>query len=154
MMDHLIKVAIVLCAAPFLLACKDKQSYSYLTQHPIALKEAFDHCQEMETRTPEDNTQCEVVMKAAAALTVVIDSMQSDPQKFGQSIMAEQLNAAKLNDERMNAERTVADLKAKNAPAADIAAAQTKLTSLQEQYDKKQEDLKVMLAVVGMNSPE
>lgn len=154
MMDHFFKIIVVVLMLPIMCGCKEKLTYSYLIEHPAYLKTEFDRCQMMDDKKTNQSTQCDVVMKAADKLSIIVNEMQSDPEQFGEKIMASELDLVKVQDQLKTAQQSLETLKSQNASAAEIQSAQDKLTALQQECDDKHQAIKVMLAVVGLRSPE
>ena len=83
------KIIIILTLIFSLASCQQKQTYDYLTQHPILLKQEVDRCQAISEKTEEDD-QCETVMRAANKVMSVMREEEADPEKFGLTVMATQ----------------------------------------------------------------
>lgn len=153
-MNYLLKVICVIFAVSIISGCEDKYSYSYLIEHPLFLKEEFDRCQTMESKAPDQQKHCDVVMQAANKLSVVMDEMQADPENFGVKIMQTQDSLAKTQEQLQIAKQTLMDLKEKNAPQTDIELAKNNVNKFQQECELKRRDVKMMLAIIGLRSPE
>ena len=77
-----------------LTGCKEKLTYSYLTQHPAVLKKAVVRCQSM-NQSSNRTGQCAIVMQAAADIMALLSEQQVDPEKFGQRVMDAEIACAK-----------------------------------------------------------
>lgn len=132
--------ALIIMSSLALSACEDKKTYSYLVQHPLVLKKAYDACQTEPQDTSAAKADCEVVMSAANYVSAIINDVQVDPERFGERILDEEANLA-------------------NKKAAALAACKESATSLscdqaKKAYDDLREEVSVLLAVLGMNTPE
>lgn len=137
-----------------LAGCNETHTYSYLMQHPAVLKDEFTQCQASIQKTKEQAAQCEIVLNAAANMMTMMNEQQQDPEKFGQRVMDAEAEYVKSKADLSVAQQEVDNLRNGKAPAAEIAAAQAKLDKLKLQNDELQQEIKTMLAVLGMNSPE
>lgn len=148
------KFLLIVSAALMLTGCEDKLSYSYLISHPIKLKAAVEKCQSMTTKTEEQSTQCEVVMFAATNFMSVLSDEQNNPQQFGQRIMQSEINNVAAEQQVISAQKALDDLRQQKAPDANIKVAQEKLITAKKNYQEKRDELKLLMGVAGLNSPE
>lgn len=153
-MNYLLKVLCVISITSIISGCEDKYSYSYLIEHPFFLKQEFDRCQAMDSKAGDQQKHCDVVMQAASKLSTVMDEMQVDPENFGVKIMQAQDSLAKIQEQLQISKQTLADLKEKNAAQADIQLAQNNVNKFQKECELKHQDVKMMLAIIGLRSPE
>jgi predicted membrane protein len=137
-----------------LVGCKQELTYSYLMKHPNVLKQEVAECQSIDEKSNENIKQCQITMNAAADLILIINEQQDDPEKFGQKILDSEIAAAKAKEKMYNAQQVLNRLKSENSPEAEIKAAQNELHQAREDYKQRRENVKVLLAVVSMNSPE
>lgn len=123
----------------FLTGCKrEALTYSYLMQHPDSLKKEVLRCQSNAEKTNMQATQCEMVMSAAANFSALVEAQQSEPEKFGERIIAAQS----------------ACVSAKRAFEESQKSAMVRLSEIEKAYQAKCEEVAVLLAVVGLASPE
>lgn len=148
------KFLILTLSAFMLTGCNNEMSYNYLMQHPQVLRHEVTDCQSAEAKTQREISQCEIVMYAAANFNALVDEQQSDPEKFGQRIMDAEVAYIKLKADVTLAQESVATLKAKNASGKDLQTAQAALDKAQKDMKSKKEELKTLLAVMGINTPE
>jgi len=146
---------ILIILLPILLTgCKENLTYPYLMQHPQVLKNAVENCQATKEKSKEEASQCEIVMNAATNLMSVMNEMQENPEQFGQRVMDAENAYVKAKNELYLAQQELADLQKKQATPAGLKAAQDKIDNAKKGYEGKREEVKVMLAVIGINSPE
>lgn len=137
-----------------LYGCEDQLTYSYLQQHAGVLKQKVAECQSIDEKSSENIHQCQVVMNAAADLIVIINEQQDDPEKFGEKILTAETELAKTKSKLINTQQIVNDLITKKSPAPELQIQQKNLNQIKEAYRAQREQLRVLLSVVGMNSPE
>ncbi|TAK77068.1 MAG: hypothetical protein EPO11_03200 [Gammaproteobacteria bacterium] len=106
---------ILFMLVPVLAGCEKKNTYTYLTQHPVVLKQEVDRCQSTEEKTPDEMKQCEMVTKAADYVMSLMQEEEMDPQKFGQKIMDTQTACLKA-EERCEEVKVLYGIAALNTP--------------------------------------
>jgi outer membrane murein-binding lipoprotein Lpp len=170
-------ILFVFSSSCLLLGCKEKQTYSYYMNHPQALQQAITECEsnfqrinqrikvqadktraqaemhDQADKTKDQAEKCEVVAYAAVNMAALINQLQSDPEKFGQSVLAAQENYAKLAAKATEAGRLVEDLKNKQASPAELRAAQDDWYKAKKACAQQGQEIKNLLAVLGMSSP-
>lgn len=124
-MTKLLKLLLSLSFALLLTSCQRDMSSDYLMRHPDVLKQEIERCHANETKTREVASRCEVVMSAAERFIKLLNEQQSNPEKFGVRIME-----------------------------AQAACAKSILTSTSTIDTAACHDVKILLAVIGVNSPE
>lgn len=139
---------------PVLTGCEKELTYSDLIQQPLVLKKEVERCQSLEEKTNDQITYCEMVMNAANYVVPFINEMQEDPEKFGQRILTTQEAYMKAKVDLDKAQQSVDMLKAKNTSASELQLAQDKLEQRRLAYEKIQEEVRVLLGIAGVNSPE
>jgi LAS superfamily LD-carboxypeptidase LdcB len=137
-----------------LTGCKEKQSYTYYLQHPLVLKQAVSDCQSSNAKTKEQEEQCDIVMSAANKILELINEQQSHPEEFGQRILDEQRQHAKLKEQAVKAKAVLASLKQKPASSVELRAAQDDLYKARKACYEQAQQIKILLAVLGLSSPE
>lgn len=148
------KKVLVMLLPIALAGCQEKMTSTYLMQHPDELKQAITDCQAMNEKTKEQASQCETVMYAAANMLSIVNEQQENPEKFGQRIMETEGTYVKATDELREDQRALADLQAKKVSPAELTAAEDKMEKAKKAVDEKRDEVKVMLAVLGLSSPE
>lgn len=148
------KIILMVFIMSSLAGCKEDLSYTYLVQHPKILKQEMDKCETMNEKTQDQAKQCDMVMYAAAQLTSIINEQQSDPEKFGQHVMDIEAAYAKSKAAVRDAQQTVDALKTKQASATELQAAEANLKSATNTYQTQRNEMKMLLAILGMASPE
>jgi hypothetical protein len=144
------KFILILVMLIGLTACEKKLTYSYLISHPQELKAEMDRCQ-----TSDNNDQrCEIVLYAAANLTAIIRDQQANPEKFGQRVMDTQVQCLADKKALQTAKANLAALQKQQASAAEITSAQTEVAKAQQRFKDKREEVRMLLAVLGLGSPE
>lgn len=137
-----------------LVGCNEKLTYSYLIEHSNVLKQKVADCQSIDEKSSEDISQCQIVMSAAADLIIIINEQQDDPEKFGQKILNAESDWVKAKEKLHDTQQILSTLETKKASSVELQAAQRNLDQAKEAYKFKHDQVKVLLSVVGMNSPE
>ncbi|EKD69991.1 MAG: hypothetical protein ACD_46C00682G0003 [uncultured bacterium] len=127
-------------------SCQENISYSYLMQHPLIAQEELEKCKAAEHQTAEDIERCKIILDATENINSILAEQQADAEKFGQRILELQNEVTKL--------KTSIQALQQQLKAQQTTSLQTQLNQLQKTYTEKQENLNIMLAIVGMNSPE
>ena len=133
---HIVSFALFLS----LMGCNEELTPAYLIQHPEILQQKINSCQLDKQKSLDEIKQCRMIMAMATKLQIFIEEQGSDPEEFGEKLLALQKNLAAD-------EQALGALKAKNAPA-------DKVNEAKNIYDEKRNEIAIMLAVIGMNSPE
>lgn len=135
-----------------LTGCKDEMSFSYLFQHPDVLNKIISQCQVASDKpqTPE----CERAMYAAANSMVAMAELQSNPEKFGERILDDQMKTVTLEQTLQTAKAHLQQLKAKSSSEAEIQAAQKAVDEAKEAIKQNEIELSLLLATVSnLTSP-
>lgn len=140
---------------PLLLnGCRDKKTYSYYMQHPAALSGAIARCQSEPEKTGDKAAECEIVMFAAENMISLINEQQDNPEKFGQRILDAQMAYSTLKQQADEASQSYQRLQMAHASDAQLRIAKDDLYKANKTCADKLEQIKTMLAVVGMGSPD
>jgi hypothetical protein len=134
--------------------CNKKLSYSYLMQHPDVLKQKIADCQSTDEKSKEEIKECEIVLYAAANMVSLINEQREDPEKFGLRILNIEIAYMKAKEELRIAQQAVIPLQHKKAMNEELQPANKALDQAQKSYLDKREELRVLLAVMGLNSPD
>src|SRR5437868_15290459 len=80
-------------------ACHEPaKNESWYLLHPQVLQKDILACQ---AETIKDNSQCEMITRAAVKMSEIVNQQQAEPEKFGQSIMSAQQTLQKLDAARI-----------------------------------------------------
>lgn len=153
-MSTLLKLFILVFIVPSLMGCKEKLTSNYLMQHPALLKQEVDKCQSTVNKSREQAAQCEAVMYAAANVMSELDEQQRHPEQFGQRVLDAEFACVKFKENVRVAQQAVVSLKAKQASQAELQMAEDQLRQAEKMYHEQRNTTKVMLAVLGLSSPE
>lgn len=141
-----------------LVGCEEKQmTYLYLMQHPQYIQAELDTCKEKAKLKPKAKIQdeyCATVENAARSFRSYLYQYQSSPEKFGMQIMVLESDVVNLKERIKLDETYLKTLRASASSAADIKKAEAALDATRFQYRAKQNELSVLLTVVGLNGPE
>jgi septal ring factor EnvC (AmiA/AmiB activator) len=136
---YLLQRALILVLGLSLFGCDHSQpSYEYLMQHPDLLRQAALSCEKADA----SSSYCEIVMYAATNAQTMLTQQQSDPERFGERILETQMALAKTRDDIQSLEQSI------KQPTDD------KLVQLKKMEADASQELMVMLAIVGINSPD
>jgi hypothetical protein len=135
--------------------CEQKRSYSYYMQHPGALREAVGRCQSSALpKSTDQAAACEIALYAASNVMSLLREQQTDPEAFGQRILDAEAACIRLKASVKRAERSLHEARSGNVSMAEIRAAQDDLYKAQQAWNKQLQEVKALLAVVGMSSPD
>lgn len=135
--------------------CKEQITYNYLMQHPKVLKEKAEACdaQSIVEKSPAQITECKMVMEAASNMMSLINAQQEDPELFGQKILDAEIASANIHKDLTEAQKNLDKLKTNNPNLSTSNAAVEKVNKLKNDYEEKNNEVKVLLAVMGLGSP-
>ena len=135
--------------------CKQKLTYQYLMEHPTMVQAELDRCKsKTEPKTKERDERCEIVENAGRSLMFDLYQYQNDPEKFGLQIMVMEDDIQNLKQRIQLNEHYLKSLQDGSSSPDEIKKAQSVLDASRKEYDNQQEQLRVLLAIVSMNSPE
>ena len=137
----------------YLTACHAELSYDYLMQHPDRLKKEAEKC-EIDEKNDVKRPSCAVVMDAANDFTVLLKAQQKDPEQFGQYIMDAETAYVKAKEERLTSQQSLEALQTKRASKEEITDAKEKLKRAKVWQQETKRRMNILLAVVGVTSPE
>lgn len=144
------KFMLLVCVSSLLVACNEKLTYEYLVQHPQVLKREADQCQ---SGTTNDPARCRMVMNAKMNFDAMYNDRQVHPEQFGERLLSLQTELVKLKTEMQAAQAKLTTAKASANPA-DIQAAQADFAKAEMLYVAQRNEIRMMLAVIGVDSPE
>ena len=116
-------------------------SYGYLMQHPACLKREVERCKEM-----MEAQQCAEVRRASADFTTILNEQQMDPEKFGKKMLAAEYQLAQVKHEWQQARAVYR--------AERNSDTKQRMESARKVYLEKKEEVRALLAVIGVQSPE
>jgi hypothetical protein len=138
-------------------ACQKNLSFSYLVRHPSALKKEIIYCRPDHLLSSQDNEKikyCQMVMVAAERLLSVLTEQQENPEKFGEKLLNLQTTLHQTKHAFDVAEKDLMTLQKQHASSTAISEGKERRDRLKKRYDEQKEEIQVMLAVIGINSPE
>jgi hypothetical protein len=153
-MSNFIKTLIILSLLPVLTGCNEKQTYSYYMRNPEVLKKAVMRCQSNTQTSKEDIAQCEIVLYSATKMIALVNEQQENPEKFGQRILDAEAEYVNAKEAVRKAQANVDELKNQQTSAADLMAAQDDLYKAKKAPADQLQEIKVLLAVVGLGRPD
>ena len=148
------KFIVVFSMFAMLVGCQEKVNYTYLMEHPAFLKDEVMRCESSGGKVSSDAPSCDLVMRAANDFTNLINEQQEDPEKFGQRILDAESTYVKAKINLKEEKKSLSLLKDKKGESAEQKIAQEKLEKAEKDYQEKRTDVKILLAVVSLNSPE
>lgn len=140
------KIFFLICATALLSSCNDKVDYNYLVRNPEVLKNKLDECQTQYDINKSISSQCQLVYFTAQNFYSIINEFNNDPEKIGENMM-------KLQNELVQLQTEVAAAQ-KEVDTKDGIDAKAKLVKLKKELEDKQEQQKLLLAVISLTSPE
>ena len=140
----------VILLVPFLLACTEaEKNDDYYMQHPLELKQAIMACQGSFVQGVKA-AHCDMMMRAAVNMEAIVNQQQEDPERFGQRILHAEETLAQLKLAMIEAGKKAED---SHLSPAESKRAQDDLDNAKKAYDKQYQEVKVLLAVLGMGGP-
>lgn len=136
-----------------LAACSKQPTYSDLIQDPAHLKNELAYC-ETAPLSGRDISRCKMVIYAAKQVVSFVNEAQEDPEKFGQRLLDAQTALVQLQSAVDAARQKVHALERTHASEIDIQTAKKMLKKVREQYKEREQEVNLMLAVIGLGSPE
>jgi len=140
--------------APALFACSNEErNYAWYMQHPLELRQEITKCQ---SRFSQNNSQtkCEMIMHAALNMTAIVNQQQTQPEKFGQRVLDAEERLGQLKLLVISAQQAVTELKNKNASPAELKVAVDDVEKAKKACNNQREEIRILLAVLGMGSPD
>lgn len=134
--------------------CNDKASLQDILDHPALLKKEMARCQSSVSRLSSAEQQwCQVVLAAGSRFMGMVADRETDPEKFGVRIITAEENYAAAKNQLVIQQQKVTELQTKQASATELQKAQDQLVLAQKNYREKQQEVKLLLAVIGTSAP-
>jgi hypothetical protein len=144
-------VFIISSLALLVMGCQqDEHTLNYLLQHPLVLEKEFTRCQALKEVNPAQEEQCALVTKAVNQVSIVANQQRYEPEKFGLRILTAQMEINTYTTELVDAKKELVNLKDEKKAKRQ----QIKIDDLQMKMVAKQDEVKMMLAVMGLSTPE
>jgi LAS superfamily LD-carboxypeptidase LdcB len=154
-MHYLSKLIPVAMLAVLLIGCeKEELNYAYLMRHPFALEKEYNRCQSLRLTDPEQQTQCKMVNEAAKQIAEIMSQQRNHPEMFGQRILLAETKTSDLTAQLAVEKNNLAELKSKAGSAEQIKVQQSKINDIQKDLTAEQSEVKILLAVMGLSTPE
>jgi hypothetical protein len=137
-----------------LFGCNPEITSDYLLENLNVLKQEVKYCDNFTdaSMTAAQKIQCDIVMSTANNIVQLSNKQQADPQKFGIYVLSAEAEFSHAKVELLSAEKNIQQIKASDTAA--FHSAQQKLIAAQEDYKKRQQEMKLLMAVLGIGSPE
>lgn len=153
-MQKLFSVVICAFAAVLLTGCESKKTVVYFMQHPMELKQQIERCEANQNQSSDEAIICRTAIYAGSSLTALINEQQANPEAFGQRILDAQNRYMQLKADYDKAHERLSALKAKNGTDVDLRNAKDDLFKARQACQEQKENIDIMLAVLGLSSPE
>lgn len=153
-MPYITLIMTFVCLSLGLTACDKELSYSQLLKNPAMLKKELTRCQNTEGQTQAPTQRCIIVSKAAITLLSLIKQMEKNPESFGQKVLNQEAECVKAKIKLQEAEKNIQALKKTNASKESLTEAEQKKKEAETFYWQQREQVKILLAVLGLTSPE
>jgi len=137
-----------------LISCDEKKDEAYLLEHPTALKQAIEACQTNSDKSLSEENKCKIIMRTAMNFNAIMQKQQEDPEKFGEHILTAQSAIVILQQKLIDAEKKLIDLQSKHPSPDELTAAQRQFDEVKQAYQAQAKEIKIWLAIIGMNTPE
>jgi hypothetical protein len=153
-MSNLKHIFSILGITLILTACQQTpHTVAYLMRHPVTLEKDLRFCMSDSSKSDLQANYCNIVLEAQEKIRDYLEAQQIDPEKFGQRIMDTEVAYTALKAEFIGTKRQFELLKTQNVSQAELQPLQDKLILTEKRYREKQQELKVLLAVIGLSSP-
>lgn len=154
-MRKFIKLMCLAGLVSILTACEDQDNYQYLITHPTVMKKKMAACATLSKMASNvEKQRCEIVTNASTKFMAVVAEQQTDAEKFGVRVLTTETAYANAKAKVKQLEADLAQAKA--APTADVAAIhklEEDLAAAKKDSDDKREEVRMLLAVVGVSTP-
>lgn len=153
-LSSIIRYSALFFSCALLSACETKHTYYYYMQHPDVLKNDLLQCSNESDKSAERAAQCEIVDYAAEKMEALLTEEQANPELFGMRILNAQTAYANMDKQLVIANQALEKLQSGHASDTQLRAARDDLYKAKKAYEDQGEEIKVLLAVVGMGSPD
>ena len=154
-MKSMLKLIFTGLLVSLLAGCQSRElSYDYLMLHPDVLKQQIEQCQSSPAKSSDESHRCEIVMSAGQRFVAILNEQENDPEAFGTKIMNAQLDATKAQLADESAHQALLKLQQDHASEADLVKANLAEQTAHKTFLEKRHDVAILLAVIGVNSPE
>lgn len=153
-MHKLTQIFTILFCGILLTGCESKKTVVYFMQHPDELKQVVDRCEANQNQTQDEAATCHTAVYAASSLMTLIKDQQENPEGFGQRILDAQNRYMQLKAEYNKTHQRLSELNASHASDAAIRNAKDDLFKARQACQEQKENIDIMLAVLGLSSPE
>lgn len=154
MLSDMLRLGLLLISC-LLAGCGEEKNLTYLTDHPLILKQEIINCQTNTAVVDRgQNAYCQTVMTAATKVIAIINEQQENPEKFGQKILEAETQLIKLKNKMHQLERLLSTVKADRGKTDEIISLQSQYELSKIAYRDQYQTVKTLLAIAGLNSPE
>lgn len=137
-----------------LTACEDPYNHQYLITHPAVMKKKMAACATLsKTASNIEKQRCAIVTNASTTFMAVVAEQQTDAEKFGIRVLTAE--TAYFNA-KVSVKQLETDLTKAKELATDIAAIhklEEELVAAKKDCADKRAEVKMLLAVVGVSTP-
>lgn len=123
-------------------------------RHPAILKKELDGCRFVSIKPAAERNRCEVILYAAANVESLINEIRESPEKFGQKILDEEIECVKTKSLYHQWQQELDVKKAQKGSFSELKLMEEKLETAKKTYQDQREKVQILLAVIGMGSPE
>ncbi len=153
-MHKLIKMACLVGLASLLTACEDQYNYQYLITHPEVMKKKMAACEVMSKSASNlEKQRCQLVTSASTKFYAIVAEQQTDAEKFGVRVLTAETDYANA---KIKVKQLEADLAKARANPGDVTAMhklEEDLAAAKKDSDSKREEVRMLLAVMGVSTP-
>lgn len=154
MMSCLIKILTILSLFFSLSGCDEQPSFSYLMKHPAFTHKEALRCESLPAKSKNQASQCVSIQEAAANLFAILKEQQRDPEGFGQMLLEAEIAYDEMQHQVQQAKATIQSMASKGMNQEEIKVQQDKLKQLENLVRMQDEKIQILLAVIGIGSPE
>lgn len=152
-MIHLKKI-ILLAGTVFLLAgCQQSFTAQYLLEHPEALKSEVERCEMTVSMSDSMTKHCEIVVKAAGQFMTLLNHQQFEPEQFGETVLLSEMKVSDLKEQYLQNKKKRRGSVFKNMSADEKIKFKHEYEAIRNNYHHQLNELKILLAVIGVNTP-
>jgi hypothetical protein len=117
--------------------CKEPKTYAYFMQHPAQLQKATERCELRTKQTSADVSACADIKRAATDFAVLVNEQMFNPEGFGKTVLKTEQECAEAKKKMLQ-----------------LSPAEKQYEIAKTLYEEKDQQTKILLAVIGTHSPE
>ena len=151
-------LSIIACIVALgLTACHEQSTASvqYLLTHPAVLLKESDRCLSQTMLSTTEIEYCATVVKTAVDhMQRYFTILERSPEQFGEQILLLEMRYVEARQAFEQAKQIVHTLRAQSVSAQQLRVAENALQQTSQHYHALRNEVRVLLAIAGLQSPE